>query len=89
MISDNELSLDVISTQIDAELSAWLTDTAKTASSPDQVHALVAGAVAGLTRFMWANRQAHMTPEALADHLRRDVLGFAQQHRDRDVGGAA
>ena len=89
MSADTELTLDVISTQIDAELSAWLADTAKTATSPEQVHALVAGAVAGLTRFMWANRQPHMTPEALADHLSRDVLGFAQQHQDHDVGGTA
>lgn len=88
-MSDRELTLDVISTQIDAELSNWLTKTASTAAHPDEVHAMIAGAIAGLTRFMWSNRKDHMTPEGLADHVRRDVVGFAEQHRDHDVGGTA
>jgi hypothetical protein len=86
---NSELTLDVISTKIDREVFDWLYRTAETAESQEQVAALYAGAVAGITRFMWTLREPHMTPEGLADHVRRDVLNFAEQARDSEAGGRA
>lgn len=88
-MADRELTLDLISTTIDHELFDWLTKTATTAEKPDEIGAMLAGAVAGLTRYMWALRKDELTPEALADHVRRDVLHFATESRDHDIGGRA
>ena len=86
---NSELTLDLISTTCDRDVHEWLEKTASTATHPDQIAALYAGALAGLTRYMWANRKDGVTPEQLAEHVRRDVLHFATQARDHDTGGRA
>lgn len=44
-------NLNGISVHIENELTEWLHDTAKTAENPEQIAALVSGALGGILRF--------------------------------------
>lgn len=81
--------LDAISITIDGELSAWLTETAGTTDSLEEEASMVAGAIAGLCRFLWANRRQMTTPEIIADYLRSSAIHFLEQARDAEIGGHA
>lgn len=83
-MGETELTKDVISTMIDRDLFDWLMKTAATASHPDQVYAMTAGAVAGIVRFCWAQRQPDMTAESLADAMMLWVRDYCHQASDAD-----
>lgn len=64
-----DLPTDAIATHIHAELLAWLTDTAATAASLDQVVEMTAGATAGLAEFLWRNRGPGVTREGVLQYM--------------------
>lgn len=80
---------DVIAFTIEFELFEWLEDTAKTAASEEDFVDLYAGAVAGMTRFLWLHRQSHTTREAIVAKLTDDVRGLLEQLASHDCGGRA
>jgi hypothetical protein len=82
-------SRDAISLTIDAELFAWLMDTAATATGENDVVDLYAGAVAGLARFLWAHRKPGTPIETIATTVAKDVTEFLRQAEEHERGGHA
>lgn len=73
---------DTIAATIDAELFKWLEDTAATATTDDDFVDLYAGAVAGLSRFLWTHRKDGVPIETVVQKVAGDVRDFLSQAND-------
>lgn len=80
---------DSISEIIDAELFGWLEKTVATASSDDDFVDVYAGAVAGLSRFLWVHRKDGVPIETVVQKVAGDVRDFFNQANDYERGGTA
>lgn len=77
-----EIRRDAIAATIHVDLQSWLEDAASTATSHEDVQDLIAGAVAGLTCFLWQQRGPGVTRAGVALALSKMALSVMHQLPD-------
>lgn len=80
---------DAVSAVIDEELFRWLEETAATAETDEQFVDLYAGAVCGLSRFLWTYRREGTSIDTIVNKVAGDVRCFLTQANDIERGGMA